>query len=579
MERSIHFGRMYTSGGVLKGKREDLCEALRCLGQGLHTLEDFGAHSNYCELALREMGYHNIFTHTGTSTQINLQGHHVFPLVTGTFGMVDFVHSVLGEASDHFTQSELNEMDTALGGAQASAASSNRLNILGGLLNKVPGTRGLMAEAEELQRRSQVQEERNRVIQSHAPVFDPSRDPMEQPVYGTSDLPISPGPPTSPQPDASRLPSGLPGLPDFDPQKTIQQIYPILQFRDKVVRAISSVIEKIPGLEAIIEKITETVTLFVFSLLAPFIRPIINAATKSMQVGSSGVVIASAKHQYEPWTDPYCTDPTHSLLSKDHFANILNEPAGHVASAILRYVVPRVLYAWQHVDVPVDQVVADCLSVFHHPVLRNMNNEAHREMFEEVQKWANSRPDGGASLNDILSPEGVRAGKHLKHDSQTSHSHGGGGLPAISGLGQNFGMPQFHQPQHHQSQHGSLFGISGDALGQLGKLPIPGASNLSHLSNLSKIANLIPGGRNRDISEDDQGSRRELDEDLHGNHSEPYGEFDMHLPPPSGYEQYHPSHESRAGREWKEYSAPSDGAHTYDYHSRAPGYDWDSSYR
>lgn len=39
--RSIHFGRMYTHGPN-RGRDEDLCEALRCLGQGLHCMEDFG---------------------------------------------------------------------------------------------------------------------------------------------------------------------------------------------------------------------------------------------------------------------------------------------------------------------------------------------------------------------------------------------------------------------------------------------------------------------------------------------------------------------------------------------------------
>ena len=38
--RSIHFGRLYTNGaGNTKGKEADLCEALRCLGQGLHCME------------------------------------------------------------------------------------------------------------------------------------------------------------------------------------------------------------------------------------------------------------------------------------------------------------------------------------------------------------------------------------------------------------------------------------------------------------------------------------------------------------------------------------------------------------
>jgi hypothetical protein len=38
--RSIHFGRLYTSGGHgVSGKDADLCEALRCLGQALHCME------------------------------------------------------------------------------------------------------------------------------------------------------------------------------------------------------------------------------------------------------------------------------------------------------------------------------------------------------------------------------------------------------------------------------------------------------------------------------------------------------------------------------------------------------------
>lgn len=37
--RSIHFGRVYTNGSSGKGKEADLCEALRCLGQGLHCME------------------------------------------------------------------------------------------------------------------------------------------------------------------------------------------------------------------------------------------------------------------------------------------------------------------------------------------------------------------------------------------------------------------------------------------------------------------------------------------------------------------------------------------------------------
>lgn len=207
-----------------------------------------------------------------------------------------------------------------------------------------------------------------------------------------------------------------------------------MEFRDKVVRAISATIEKIPGLEALVEKVTETLTIFVLSLLAPFIRPIINAVSAQLKNGSSGVVDASGKHQYEPWTNPHCSDPTHSLLSKDHFSNVLNSPAGQIAACILQYVAPRIIYAWQHPDVPVQQVLQDVTRVFHHPALRDNHCEVHRNMFEVVKRWAHSSPIGGADLDHILSSESVRQGKNHTGGDQ-EHSHGGGFSSGFMGSG------------------------------------------------------------------------------------------------------------------------------------------------
>lgn len=75
---------------------EEIYEALRLMGQALHTLEDLSAHSNWCELALIEMGYRDVFPHVGEQTAIHLGGKTIFPLVTGTFGGMDFIHSLLG---------------------------------------------------------------------------------------------------------------------------------------------------------------------------------------------------------------------------------------------------------------------------------------------------------------------------------------------------------------------------------------------------------------------------------------------------------------------------------------------------
>jgi len=133
----------------------------------------------------------------------------------------------------------------------------------------------------------------------------------------------------------------VPGLsPNIDPVKISQKIYPILEFRDKIVKAINTTISKIPGLEKLLDHISETLTAFILGLLAPFIRPIIQQGSKILKEGSENVIGASAKAQLEPWNNPRCSDPTHSMLSKDHFTNILNSCGGMVAVTILQYAVP-----------------------------------------------------------------------------------------------------------------------------------------------------------------------------------------------------------------------------------------------
>jgi hypothetical protein len=316
----------------------------------------------------------------------------------------------LGEATDHFAQTEVEQMDIALKEAEAQnkasgdgsrdASGSGQLASMTNMLSSIPGAGDLSRQAQSLQAKSDAQE----------------RDAATQ---------------------GDRPSQNIPGT-NIDPMKTVAQIYPILEFRDKVVKVIDTTIEKIPGLEALVEKITETLTLFVLSLLAPYIRPIIDAVSKQLKAGSGEVIDASGKHQYEPWTDQHCSDPTHSLLSKDHFSNILNEPAGQVAAAILQYVAPRVIYAWQHPDIPLEQVLNDVVRVFHHPALRDQRCELHQNMFSTVERWARSRPDGGSNLNVLLSSDSVRKGRnHTVDPSNQSQTHSHGGLP--SGVGSFFG--------------------------------------------------------------------------------------------------------------------------------------------
>ena len=529
LTRSIHFGRVYTSGGYgIKGKDADLAEALRCLGQALHTLEDIAAHTNYIELALREMGHRNVFPHCGSATEMAIGGRQAYPLVTGTFGMVDFIHSVLGEANDHFAQSEVDQLNKTLAEAQAQGGATRSggpgtSNELTGLLSQMPGMGSLGQEAHDLQEASRAQENLNAQGGFGGPTGD--RPAPQQAPYFKGPPGAQGGPPGP----------GIPGMsPNFDPQKTLSQIMPILRFHDRVAKAVNGVIEKIPGLEKLVEKIMDTLTLFIMSLLAPFVRPIIDAISKSVKAGSSGLVDASGRHQYEPWTDPVCTDPTHSLLSKDHFGNVLNPPAGELASAILKYVAPRVLYAWEHPDIPVEQVLDDVCRVFHHPALRDHRCEVHNTMFSVVENWARTT---NVAIDHVLSADSVRNGKNIVEVKFEGQSFLSGAIPNTSHISNTFSSAlnnQFGSILRPLQKMGKVTGLTrdgGDLEAEIGR-DYPGTQTEFDAAPYGHGQGLQPPGGGGDYGQQQQG----------------YGEQQSYgRPPPSPTPQYGYSYSAPEG--------------------------------
>lgn len=58
----------------------------------MHTLEDFPAHSNFCELTLVSMGYRDVFVHVGDHVRIQSPGGNmVAPIVTGDWNYVVYL--------------------------------------------------------------------------------------------------------------------------------------------------------------------------------------------------------------------------------------------------------------------------------------------------------------------------------------------------------------------------------------------------------------------------------------------------------------------------------------------------------
>ncbi|KAK5171307.1 uncharacterized protein LTR77_004451 [Saxophila tyrrhenica] len=444
--RCIKLGRRYGQNE----NEKDFFEALRLLGTASHCLEDYAAHSNYCELALIEMGERNVFPHVGRRTQMQLRGARqpVFPIVTGTFGGVDFLHSVMGELSDKATQSEIQELEGTVKQSRRQDTS-----MLKELLNKLPS--GILGDEDHAGKADQLQ-------------ANAASAQMEN-------MHISPK-----QPEA------------FTRQVDMlaRQIYPILEFHDNLVKHISEAMEKIPILPDLLEQLQEQVNVFVFSLIAPYVLPIVNQVKTELQTGSSEVIQSSQEKQLIVFHDDSCTDPTHSMLSKDHFSNVLNEPCGKIASATVAWVIPQIVACWDDESIDIDRTCDRIINgVFHHPALRDYGEDGARDgrsaMFGVVEKWWGELDDRERNqLRGQLSREGVQSGRNHKegvHD--TGH-----------GCGKPIGMPSFAT----SSSSGAIGGLPvGALMGGLssvmgGSSGSGGSHGSSSISNMA--SNAVGGG-------------------------------------------------------------------------------------
>ncbi|GAA5907677.1 Het-C domain-containing protein [Sporobolomyces salmoneus] len=375
IRQCIDLGRRSRNGG----SDADTYECYRLLGTLLHTLEDVPAHSNFCELSLMRLGYHQVFPHVGDAVKIQTPAGPAPPLVTGTFGGSDFIHSLLGEATDTISQNSVSDLSKAMDSAKSrSRDGSDSTSTLAKLLFDLPGGSGSNLSRE---------------------------------MQGVEDI-------------RTRASNGQ--MDNMSPQELHAVLWKVLTFRDNVVKGMENTIEKI-GLSSVVEKITTSVNAFVFTTIEPLMKPIMSQATQVLGQGSAAVLNSS--EQYAVFDNPHASDPTHSFLSKDHFGLILNEPAGQLACIILKHTVNLIVRAWDDTSMNIDHVASDILETFHHPYFYNDSSSIQREMGAYVKSWIEGQsPEDKRYILQALTKDSVRNHKNNRKgqpDGQVGHGCGG----------------------------------------------------------------------------------------------------------------------------------------------------------
>ncbi|KAJ7867690.1 heterokaryon incompatibility protein Het-C-domain-containing protein [Mycena olivaceomarginata] len=155
----------------------------------------------------------------------------------------------------------------------------------------------------------------------------------------------------------------------------------------------------------------------VYSVIAPWVTPLLQQVISVLRQGSK--VVINSEDQYEVLDNPRASDPSHSLLSKNHFGLILNEPAGKITILVVEHSVKLIVQAWPDNCDPRQAV--NILEEFHLPYCVTGRLSIQNSMFEGLVLTKESVRNGknklGSENKDLSGPVygGCRHGAQLQH--------------------------------------------------------------------------------------------------------------------------------------------------------------------
>ncbi|KAK6075800.1 nima-interacting protein [Seiridium cupressi] len=386
LEQCIALGRQGRRKRSSHAKKESLIH----LGAALHTLEDFAAHSNFTELCLHELGEDKVFSFVGDACLVKtpgIKGRKVAPIVTGTFGMLDIFHSLLGEADD--------------------LAILQSKGTLGSLEDKL----GFGGPAFE-----QLFELIKKGIEAVSKV-SPDKIPLLEQlntvslVFKKATENISPS-----GSDSGEDASGV-----TNPNFLWQTIEPVFYLHDRMSKWLQEGTEEPEESKADMEttQLSEYTNQLVFRFLAVMIESSVKELRNAVKAAKDRVDEEASKSAsaavYEDGSE--ASDTSHSDLSKDHFSNVLNQPAGLLATVTTNWTVQQVVKCWDDPNIDAAETISEILTILHHPAFPKKKTPIQEYMFQTIKAWwETNRPEEKERLRSKLTKKSVQNRGHEDHD-------------------------------------------------------------------------------------------------------------------------------------------------------------------
>ncbi|KAJ3499677.1 hypothetical protein NLG97_g140 [Lecanicillium saksenae] len=399
LSKCIHLGRRGRAGDHAARK-----ESFIHLGAALHTLEDFAAHSNYIELCLQEFGEEDVFAFVGDGCRVSLppdfkSDRKVPPLVTGTFGMLDIFHSLLGEADDMAilqSQGSLNQVQTHLGyGATAFDQLFDAIEAgIASIQTFSSDNKALISQLNSV----------HLILQKLKPESPASSDDED-----TSDQLSKKSPDQS---TASKH--------SVDPSLVWQALEPLFFFHDRMKKWLKEVAtsddEESTGNTS--SEMSDLTNQLVFRVMRIVIESSVKELRATLRAAKARVDKEAASSGSAAVYDQGSTasDPSHSDLSKDHFCNVLNRPAGLIATVTTNWTTQQVVKCWDDNDLDADKIIEDVLTVLHHPAFVKEKSQIQEYMYKTVDQWWTDLPESERTLlREKLTKESVSQREHEDH--------------------------------------------------------------------------------------------------------------------------------------------------------------------
>ncbi|KAI1181559.1 heterokaryon incompatibility Het-C [Nemania serpens] len=379
LEKSIELGRLKRNSSAKK-------DSYIHLGAALHTIEDFSAHSNFIELCLHELGEDQVFPFVGDACRVEaphrLWKHkkNVAPLVTGTFGMLDIFHSLLGEADDMAilqSKGSLGELEKKLnyGGTAFEQLYGLIKSAIEVISNGGNGDNPLLKQLETV-----------------GLIFNKAKE-------NVPDIAINS---TSPSP-------------------LWQAIEPAFYLHDRMLKWMQESAQESGeiGADESRSQLGDQTNMLIFQFLTVIVESAVKELRNAVKAAKEKVDEEAAKSSsaavYQDGSS--ASDPSHSDLSKDHFSNVLNQVAGLVATTTTNWTTQQVVRCWDDPTIDADKTIDDILTILHHPSFPKRKTVIQKHMFNEVKKWwERTSTDEKDRLRRQLTRESVQERGHENHE-------------------------------------------------------------------------------------------------------------------------------------------------------------------